>query len=56
MSDAGGGFGGPMGVPPGGNDFHGRENDASKWYTRWYVWVLPIAVFIGAMVAMFGGR
>ena len=57
MSDGGaGGFGGPMGIPPGGNDFHDRENDRTPWYRRWYVWVLPGAVIIGAVVTLLGQR
>lgn len=53
MSD--GGFS-PMGIPPGSNDFGDRRDDTSPWYTRWYVWVLPIIVVIGALVTIFGGK
>ena len=28
------------------------ENDESPWYTRWYVWLLPILVVAGVLVAI----
>ena len=56
MTDSGPGGFGPMGVPPGANDFHDRQNDTTPWYRRWYVWVLPGAVIIGALVTLLGNR
>ena len=45
-----GGFGSNV---PGANGFDKEKDNASKWYTRWYVWALPALVVIGLLVATF---
>lgn len=56
MTDSGPGGFNPFNMPPGGNDFHGSENDERPWYRRWSVWVLPGMVIIGAIISQFGQR
>lgn len=36
---------------PGVNGLGDERNNSSKWYTRWYVWVLPALVLFGVIVA-----
>ena len=50
MNSGDGGFG--MNVP-GASGMEEQKDNASKWYTRWYVWVFPVLVVVGLLVATF---
>ena len=37
--------------PGGANAMVNQKDNKSKWYTRWYVWVLPLAVLVGVLAS-----
>lgn len=39
------------GLVPGVNSLGDQTENATPWFKRWYVWVLPLGVIIGAIVA-----
>jgi hypothetical protein len=46
MGDFPGAFDNPGGV----NDFEKQRQNAKPWFQRWYVWVLPLLVLVGALL------
>ena len=46
MSDGFGGFDGPAGA----NSLADQKDNATPWFKRWYVWLLPLAVLGGVIL------
>ncbi len=38
-------------LPGGANSMANQKDNKSKWYTRWYVWLLPLAVLVGVITS-----
>jgi len=36
--------------PGGANGVANQKDNKSRWYKRWYVWLLPLLVLIGTLI------
>ncbi len=39
------------GLVPGVNSLGEQSESTTPWFKRWYVWILPLSVVIGALIA-----
>lgn len=46
MSDGLGGFD----FPGGADGMANQKDNTTRWYKRWYVWLLPVLVLIGTLL------